>query len=88
MDQVTVKGGKQYTQVAQRVEAFRVNIGDELGMESELIVDDGKRVVMKAIIKSRDGLSLPRAGQKSCAARASTKWLASRTLRQAPTVGL
>jgi len=55
MDQVTVKGGKQYTQVAQRVEAFRVNIGDELGMESELIVDDGKRVVMKAIIKSRDG---------------------------------
>ena len=55
MDQVTVKGGKLYTQVAQRVEAFRVNIGDELGMESELIVDDGKRVVMKAIIKSRDG---------------------------------
>ena len=55
MDQVTVKGGKQYTQVAQRVEAFRVNIGDELGMESELIVDDGKRVVMKAIIRSRDG---------------------------------
>ena len=55
MDQVAVKGGKQYTQVAQRVEAFRVNIGDELGMESELIVDDGKRVVMKAIIRSRDG---------------------------------
>ena len=55
MDQVEVRGGKLYTQVAQRVEAFRVNIGDELGMESELIVDDGKRVVMKAIIKSRDG---------------------------------
>ena len=55
MDQVQVRGGKLYTQVAQRVEAFRVNIGDELGMESELIVDDGKRVVMKAIIKSRDG---------------------------------
>ena len=55
MDQVEVRGGKLYTQVAQRVEAFRVNIGDELGMESELIVDDGKRVVMKAIIRSRDG---------------------------------
>ena len=36
MDQVQVRGGKLYTQVAQRVEAFRVNIGDELGMESEL----------------------------------------------------
>ena len=55
MDQVEVRGGKLYTQVAKRVEAFRVNIGDELGMESELIVDDGKRVVMKAIIRSRDG---------------------------------
>ena len=55
MDQVTVKGGKLYTQVAQRVEAFRNHIGDELGMESEIVCDDGKRVVMKATIKSRDG---------------------------------
>ena len=55
MDKVTVKGGKQYTQVAQRVEAFRRHIGDQLGMESELIIDDSERVVMKAIIKSRDG---------------------------------
>jgi len=55
MDQVTVKGGGKYTQVAQRVEVFRKHIGDQLGMESDIVVDDGKRVVIKATIKSRDG---------------------------------
>jgi hypothetical protein len=55
MDQVTVKGGGKYTQVAQRVEVFRKHIGDQLGMESDIVVDDGKRVVIKATIRSRDG---------------------------------
>jgi len=55
MHKVTVRGGGKYSQVAQRVEAFRNHIGDELGMESEIVCDDGKRVVMKATIKSRDG---------------------------------
>jgi len=55
MHKVTVRGGGKYSQVAQRVEAFRKHIGDELGMESEIVCDDGKRVVMKATIKSRDG---------------------------------
>ena len=34
---------------------FRKHIGDQLGMESDIVVDDGKRVVIKATIKSRDG---------------------------------
>jgi hypothetical protein len=45
---VQQKGGKFYTQVVHRMEAFRSHIGTEIGIDTNIIVDDGKRVVMKA----------------------------------------
>ena len=50
------KGGKKYTQVVHRMEAFRTVFGLDLGIDTEIIVDDGQRVVVKAIIQSTDGL--------------------------------
>lgn len=54
MPSVNLKG-KKYTMVAQRIEAFRKIVGTELGMDMDLIVDDGTRVVIKATIKDKDG---------------------------------
>ncbi len=47
---VTQRGGKKYTEVSTRIEAFRMAFGVELGIDSDVVVDDGKRVVVKAII--------------------------------------
>lgn len=47
---VTQRGGKKYTEVFVRVEQFRMAYGDELGINTEILVDDGKRVVVKATV--------------------------------------
>ena len=55
MPKQPVQGGKQYTMVAQRVEAFRKHIGADLGIETELISNTDQRVLMKAYIKTPTG---------------------------------
>ena len=52
---VPQKGGKKYTQVVHRMEAFRSHVGTHYGIMTEILVDDGKRVVMKASITDKDG---------------------------------
>jgi len=47
---VTQRGGKKYTEVAKRVEAFRTHFGLKYGITTDIVIDDGKRVVMKAKI--------------------------------------
>ena len=58
MPSTKVQGGKTYSMVAQRVEAFRKNVGAELGIDTELLVDDGKRVLIKARIRTPDGFTV------------------------------
>ena len=48
---VKVGGGKKYTMVVDRVNALRQVYGLGLGITTHLIENDGKRVVMKAVIK-------------------------------------
>lgn len=50
------RGGKKYTQVVHRMEAFRTVFGLELGVDTKILVDDGQRVVVKAIITDRENL--------------------------------
>jgi len=52
------KGGKMYLQVVHRVEAFRRVLGAEYGVDTKIIVDDGHRVVVKAIITNKDGITV------------------------------
>ena len=52
---VPQKGGKKYTQVQDRMDVFRKHVGTTYGIQTFLVVDDGKRVVMKAIIKDLEG---------------------------------
>lgn len=47
---VKQRGGKMYTQVVHRMEAFRKEHGTLFGVDTQILVDDGQRVVMKAII--------------------------------------
>jgi hypothetical protein len=51
---VKQKGGKLYTQVVHRMEAFRRIHGTDFGLDTEILVNDGKRVVVKAIITDKD----------------------------------
>jgi len=53
---VKQRGGKMYTQVVHRMEAFRTVFGLDFGVDTQLIVDDGQRVVVKAIITNADGI--------------------------------
>ena len=55
---VTQRGGKKYTEVFVRVEAFRQAFGTDLGIDTSILVDDGKRVVVKATIISKEGLTV------------------------------
>jgi len=55
---VTQRGGKKYTEVFVRVEAFRQAFGTDLGVDTQILVDDGKRVVVKATILSKEGLTV------------------------------
>jgi len=52
---IVQRGGKKYTQVVHRMEAFRTVFGLECGVETEILVDDGQRVVVRAIIRNVDG---------------------------------
>ena len=52
---VTQRGGKKYTQVVHRMEAFREAYGLAYGLETFVVSDDGQRVVMKAVITGEDG---------------------------------
>ena len=52
---VTQRGGKKYTQVVHRMEAFRQMHGTEFGVDTHILVDDGQRVVVKAKITNMDG---------------------------------
>lgn len=52
---VVQRGGKKYTQVVHRMEAFREAYGLAFGIDTMVIHDDGQRVVMKAIITGEDG---------------------------------
>lgn len=53
---VTQRGGKKYTMVSTRVEAFRKAFGMDYGIETEIISDNGQNVVAKACIKNKDGM--------------------------------
>ena len=52
---VTQRGGKKYTEVYVRVEQFRMAFGETLGIDTNILVDDGKRVVIKATV-TKDGM--------------------------------
>ena len=47
---VKQRGGKMYTQVVHRMEAFRKEHGTLFGVDTQILVDDGHRVVIKAVI--------------------------------------
>ena len=51
---VQQKGGKFYTQVVHRMEAFRRIHGTDFGIDTQILVNDGKKVVVKAIITDKD----------------------------------
>ena len=53
---VTQRGGKKYTEVFVRVEAFRKAFGTDHGINTEILTDDGKRVVVKATITNSAGM--------------------------------
>ncbi len=53
---VTQRGGKKYTEVFVRVEAFRKAFGTDHGINTEILMDDGKRVVIKAAITNSAGM--------------------------------
>ena len=48
-DKVPLKG-KFYTQVAQRVQSFRLNVGSEGRIRTEVIENSDKKVVVEATI--------------------------------------
>ena len=48
---VMQRGGKQYTEVAKRVEAFRTVFGGEYGIDTDIIHTDDPTVVVKATVK-------------------------------------
>jgi hypothetical protein len=52
---VKQRGGKMYTQVVHRMEAFRRFYGLDCGVDTQIMVDDGHRVVMKAVITDSNG---------------------------------
>ena len=47
---VTQRGGKKYTEVYVRVEEFRKAFGTELGIQTEILKDDGDLIQVKANI--------------------------------------
>ena len=51
---VKQKGGKLYTQVVHRMEAFRKQHGTDFGVDTSILVNDGQKVVVKAIITDKD----------------------------------
>jgi hypothetical protein len=53
---IAQRGGKKYTQVVHRMEAFRTVFGLECGVDTDILVDDGQRVVVKAVVTDHNGL--------------------------------
>ena len=53
---VTQRGGKKYTEVFVRVEAFRKAFGTNMGIETNIVDDNGQRVIVQAVIKNKDGM--------------------------------
>ena len=53
---IAQRGGKKYTQVVHRMEAFRTIFGLDYGVDTQVLVDDGHRVVVKAIITNENGI--------------------------------
>ena len=53
---VDQRGGKKYTMVSTRVEAFRKAFGMEYGIETDIISYNGDNVIAKAVIKNKDGM--------------------------------
>ena len=47
--------GKEYTMVAQRVEAFRKHAGTDWSITTEILEDNERRVLARAIITDRNG---------------------------------
>lgn len=52
---VTQRGGKKYTMVAQRIEAFRLTFGGDYGIETKIVHVDDKSVIVQCDIKDKDG---------------------------------
>lgn len=55
---VAQRGGKKYTQVVHRMEAFRRFHGLEFGVDTNVLVDDGHRVVIKATVTNANGVQI------------------------------
>jgi len=53
---VTQRGGKKYTEVFVRIEAFRKAFGTNMGIETNIVDDNGQRVIVQAVIKNKDGM--------------------------------
>ena len=53
---VTQRGGKKYTEVFVRVEAFRKAFGTKLGIVTERLEDDGTKVVVHAKVINENGM--------------------------------
>lgn len=47
--------GKQYTEVSKRVEAFRLTFGGDYGIDTDIIQNNERMVVVKATIRDKDG---------------------------------
>ena len=52
---VTQRGGKKYTMVAQRIEAFRLTFGGDYGIETKIVHVDDRSVIVQCDIKDKDG---------------------------------
>ena len=52
---VVQRGGKKYTEVFVRIEAFRKAFGTNMGIETNIVDDNGQRVIVQAVIKNKDG---------------------------------
>lgn len=55
---VKQRGGKIYTQVVHRMEAFRRHFGISCGVNTSVLFDDGQRIVIKAVITNTDGIQI------------------------------
>jgi len=47
--------GKQYTEVAKRVEAFRLTFGGDYGITTEILHSDDKSVIVRALVQDQNG---------------------------------
>jgi len=56
---VTLKGSKKYTEISKRVEAFRTHFGLQYGITTNIIIDDGIRVLIKAQVYDLNNTSVP-----------------------------